>query len=83
MRSDWRVEKQIAREQKTDCDSAGAGRFGSGSGKVMEEGLKEAFQELNTIQRQEFKIKGEETALQIASDESGARESKTDISFNC
>ncbi len=33
--------------------------------KVMEEGLKEAFQELNPIQRQEFKIKGEETALQI------------------
>ena len=33
--------------------------------KVMEEGLKEAFQELNPIQRQEFKIKGEQTALQI------------------
>jgi len=32
---------------------------------IMEEGLKEAFQELTPVQRQEFKIKGEETALKI------------------
>lgn len=33
--------------------------------KIMEEGLADAFKELNPIERQEFKIKGEETALQI------------------
>ena len=33
--------------------------------KVMEEGLKDAFKELTPIQRQEFKIKGEQTATQI------------------
>jgi len=33
--------------------------------KVMEEGLKDAFKEMTLIQKQEFKIKGEETALQI------------------
>lgn len=33
--------------------------------KVMEEGLKEAYQELSPVERQEFKIKGEQTALQI------------------
>lgn len=33
--------------------------------KVMEEGLKDAFKELTPIQRQEFKIKGEETAYKI------------------
>lgn len=33
--------------------------------KVMEEGLKEAWKELGPIQRQEFKIKGEQTAVQI------------------
>lgn len=32
---------------------------------VMEEGLKDVFNELDTIQREEFKIKGEETAIQI------------------
>lgn len=32
---------------------------------IMEEGLKDAFNELNTIQKEEFKIKGEETAIQI------------------
>lgn len=32
---------------------------------IMEEGLKEAFQELTPVQAQEFKIKGEETALKI------------------
>jgi len=33
--------------------------------KIMEEGLKDAFKELDTVGRQEFKIKGEETAIQI------------------
>lgn len=33
--------------------------------KVMEEGLKDAFKELTPLQRQEFKIKGEQTAYQI------------------
>jgi len=33
--------------------------------KVMEAGLKDAFKELNPVQRQEFKIKGEQTATQI------------------
>lgn len=33
--------------------------------KIMEEGLVDAFKELNPIERQEFKMKGEETALQI------------------
>jgi len=33
--------------------------------KIMEEGLADAFNELSPIERQEFKIKGEETALQI------------------
>jgi len=33
--------------------------------KIMEEGMADAFKELNPIERQEFKIKGEETALQI------------------
>ena len=33
--------------------------------KVMEEGLKDAFKEMTPIQQQEFKIRGEETALQI------------------
>lgn len=32
---------------------------------ILEEGLKEAFQELTPVQRQEFKIKGEETAFQV------------------
>lgn len=32
---------------------------------IMEEGLADAFMELSTIERQEFKIKGEQTALQI------------------
>lgn len=32
---------------------------------IMEEGLKEAFDEMTMVQKQEFKIKGEETALQI------------------
>jgi len=31
----------------------------------MEEGMADAFKELNTIERQEFKIRGEQTALQI------------------
>lgn len=33
--------------------------------KIMEEGLVDAFKELNPIERQEFKMKGEETALKI------------------
>lgn len=33
--------------------------------KVMEEGLKDAFKELTPLQRQEFKIKGEQTAFAI------------------
>ncbi|OIO19347.1 MAG: hypothetical protein CO029_02430 [Candidatus Magasanikbacteria bacterium CG_4_9_14_0_2_um_filter_41_10] len=33
--------------------------------KIMEEGMADAFKELNTIERQEFKIRGEQTALQI------------------
>lgn len=33
--------------------------------KIMEEGLADAYNELSPIERQEFKIKGEETALQI------------------
>lgn len=33
--------------------------------KIMEEDLKDAFRELDTIQKEEFKIKGEETALNI------------------
>lgn len=33
--------------------------------KIMEEGLADAYKELSPIERQEFKIKGEETALQI------------------
>lgn len=33
--------------------------------KIMEDGLKEAFQELTPVQAQEFKIKGEETAIKI------------------
>ena len=33
--------------------------------KIMEEGLADAYKELGTIERQEFKIKGEQTALQI------------------
>lgn len=33
--------------------------------KVMEEGLKDAFKELTPLQRQEFKIKGEQTAYKI------------------
>ncbi len=33
--------------------------------KVMEEGLKEAFHAMTPVQRQEFKIKGEETAIKI------------------
>ena len=33
--------------------------------KIMEEGLKDAFGAMTPIQKQEFKIKGEETALQI------------------
>jgi hypothetical protein len=33
--------------------------------KVMEDGLKDAFKELTPIQRQEFKIRGEQTATQI------------------
>lgn len=33
--------------------------------KIMEEGLKDAFLEMTTIQQQEFKIKGEQTAAQI------------------
>ena len=32
---------------------------------IMEEGLKDAFGELSTIQKEEFKIKGEDTAIQI------------------
>lgn len=32
---------------------------------IMEEGLKDAFKELSPAEAQEFKIKGEETALQI------------------
>lgn len=32
---------------------------------IMEEGLADAFMELSTVERQEFKIKGEQTALQI------------------
>lgn len=32
---------------------------------IMEEGLQEAYKELSTIEQQEFKIKGEETAWQI------------------
>src|SRR3989338_8294144 len=33
--------------------------------KIMEEDLKDAFRELDTIQKEEFKIKGEEAALNI------------------
>lgn len=33
--------------------------------KIMEEGISEAYQELTPIQKQEFKIKGEETAKHI------------------
>ncbi|OGH71665.1 MAG: hypothetical protein A2921_04755 [Candidatus Magasanikbacteria bacterium RIFCSPLOWO2_01_FULL_43_20b] len=33
--------------------------------KIMEEDLKDAFNELDTIQKEEFKIKGEETAINI------------------
>jgi len=33
--------------------------------KIMEEGLADAYKELNPIEREEFKIKGEQTALQI------------------
>jgi hypothetical protein len=33
--------------------------------KIMEEGLKDAYRELTPVQRQEFKIKGEETAFKI------------------
>jgi hypothetical protein len=33
--------------------------------KVMEEGLKDAYNELTPIQKQEFKIKGEEIAWEI------------------
>jgi len=33
--------------------------------KIMEEGLVDAFKELDTIEREEFKMKGEETAYQI------------------
>ncbi len=33
--------------------------------KIMEEGLVDAFKELSPIERQEFKMKGEEVALQI------------------
>lgn len=33
--------------------------------KIMEEGLQDAYRELTPIQRQEFKIKGEETAFKI------------------
>lgn len=33
--------------------------------KIMEEGLREAYEELSPIQKQEFKIKGEETAWKI------------------
>lgn len=32
---------------------------------VMEEGLKDAYKELTPVQQQEFKIKGEETAIEI------------------
>ncbi len=35
--------------------------------KIMEEGIEDAFNELTPIQKQEFKIKGEETALEIRS----------------
>lgn len=35
--------------------------------KIMEAGLSDAFRELTPIQKQEFKIKGEETALEIRS----------------
>jgi hypothetical protein len=33
--------------------------------KIMEDGLKDAFRELTSLQKQEFKIKGEETAYKI------------------
>jgi hypothetical protein len=33
--------------------------------KIMEEGLVDAFKELDPVERQEFKMKGEETALEI------------------
>jgi len=33
--------------------------------KIMEDGLEDAYKELTTIQQQEFKIKGEETAWKI------------------
>lgn len=33
--------------------------------KIMEEGIADAYQELTTIQKQQFKLKGEETAKQI------------------
>ena len=33
--------------------------------KIMEEGLGDAYKELTTVQKQEFKIKGEETAWKI------------------
>lgn len=33
--------------------------------KIMEEGIAEAYQELTPVQKQQFKIKGEQTALQI------------------
>ena len=32
---------------------------------IMEEGLKDAYKELTPVQKQEFKIKGEETAVEI------------------
>lgn len=34
---------------------------------IMEEGLQEAYKELSTVEQQEFKIKGEETAWEIRS----------------
>ncbi|HYE60058.1 MAG TPA: hypothetical protein VEA18_02655 [Candidatus Kapabacteria bacterium] len=33
--------------------------------KIMEEGLEDAYKEMTPVQQQEFKIKGEQTALQI------------------
>ena len=33
--------------------------------KIMETGLQDAYQEMSTVQKQEFKIKGEKTALEI------------------
>lgn len=41
--------------------------------KILEDGLGDAYQELNPTQKQEFKIKGEETAQKIRAALSGAK----------